>query len=62
MRDAEINYDSNLRLQYMAGLALNIQREGSIYSDMLTYRRFPSGLFSGSEDTLRALRATVNSQ
>jgi spermidine synthase len=59
LRDAEINYDSNLRLQYMAGLALNVQREGSIYSDMLTYRHFPAGLFTGSEDTLRALRATV---
>jgi spermidine synthase len=62
LRDAEINYDSNLRLQYMAGLALNVQREGSIYSDMLTYRRFPGGLFTGSEDTLRALRGTVASQ
>ena len=26
LRDAEINYDSNLRLQYMAGLALNVQQ------------------------------------
>ena len=60
LRDAEINYDSNLRLQYMAGLALNVQREGSIYADMLTYRRFPAGMFNGSDDTLRVLRTALN--
>ena len=62
LRDAEINYDSNLRLQYMAGLALNVQREGSIYSDMLTYRRYPSTMFAGNDDTLRILRTVLNSQ
>jgi len=63
LRDAEINYDSNLRLQYMAGLALNVSREGSIYSEMLAYRRFPASLFTtGNEETMRALRAAINAQ
>jgi spermidine synthase len=62
LRDAEINYDSNLRLQYVAGLALNVQREGSIYSEMLGYRRFPQGVFTGSEDNLRALYSALNVQ
>jgi len=62
LRDAEINYDSNLRLQYMAGLALNVQREGTIYSEMLSYRRFPDGLFVGSEDTVRTLHSVLNLQ
>ncbi|MBS1858879.1 MAG: fused MFS/spermidine synthase [Acidobacteria bacterium] len=62
LRDAEINYDSNLRLQYMAGLALNVSVENSIYSQMLAYRRFPPGLFVGSDDTLRALRAGIDSR
>src|SRR5439155_18455437 len=60
LRDAEINYDSNLRLQYMAGLALNVSREGSIYNDMLSYRKFPGNLFTGSEDRVRALRSAVD--
>jgi spermidine synthase len=60
LRDAEINYDSNLRLQYIAGMALNVSREGSIYQEMLGYRRFPSNLFTGSEDRLRALRMSLD--
>jgi spermidine synthase len=59
LRDAEINYDSNLRLQYMAGLALNVSREGSIYSDMLGYRRWSPALFTGNDESLRVLRSVV---
>ncbi len=44
---AEINRDGNLRLQYMAGLALNVSKEGTIYNQMLTYRKFPENLFAG---------------
>jgi spermidine synthase len=57
---AEINRDGNLRLQYMAGLALNVSREGAIYSAMLSYRRFPENLFAGSEERLRALGYALN--
>ena len=53
---AEINRDGNLRLQYMAGLALNTSMEATIYSQILSYRRFPMNLFQGSEDKLQALR------
>jgi len=59
LRDAEINYDSNLRLQYMAGLALNVSREGAIYQEMLGYRKFPANLFAGSEDKLQVLRSVI---
>ncbi len=57
---AEINRDGNLRLQYMAGLALNVSKEGAIYSEMLKYRRFPENLFAGSEEKLRALNYALN--
>jgi len=57
---AEINRDGNLRLQYMAGLALNVSREGAIYSEMLTYRKFPENLFAGSDERRRALRYALN--
>ncbi|MGD0773305.1 MAG: fused MFS/spermidine synthase [Candidatus Solibacter sp.] len=57
---AEINRDGNLRLQYMAGLALNVSQEGAIYSQMLTYRKFPDNLFAGSEERIQALRYALN--
>ena len=56
---AEINRDGNLRLQYLAGLALNESRETAIYEQMLTYRKFPDHLFSGSEDRKQALRSAI---
>jgi spermidine synthase len=59
LQGADINRDSNLRLQYVAGWALNVSREGQIYSDMLQYRRFPSNLLVGSEERLRALQAAI---
>ncbi len=56
LTDAVINRDGNLRLQYMAGLALNTNMEGTIYSQMLSYRKFPPNLFQGSPEKLQALR------
>ena len=56
---AEINRDGNLRLQYLAGLALNYSREATIYDQILTYRKFPDRLFTGSEPRMRALRAVL---
>ena len=49
-RGAEINRDSNLRLQYLAGMGLNGGAETVIYSEILKYRRFPAALFGGSEE------------
>ncbi len=56
---AEINRDGNLRLQYLAGLALNVSMEGSIYNDILNYRRFPRNLFVGSDERLQALQYAI---
>jgi spermidine synthase len=52
---AEINEDGNLRLQYLAGMALNTSQEGGIYQQMLSYRRFPADLFTGSEGRIQEL-------
>jgi spermidine synthase len=59
LRDAQINRDRNLRLQYLAGLGLNLYNEGVIYSDMLQHRRWPEGLFDGTPEHLNALQATL---
>jgi spermidine synthase len=59
LNGAEINRDGNLRLQYLAGLALNTSMEGAIYTDILSYRRFPTDIFTGSPDRVQALRYTL---
>jgi spermidine synthase len=56
LNGAEINRDGNLRLQYLAGLAVNASREGIIYDEMLRYRRFPADLLIGSEQDVQTLR------
>ena len=44
---------------YMAGLALNVNSEDAIYSEMLRHRRWPANLFTGTDDTLRKFRARL---
>lgn len=56
---AEINRDSNLRLQYLAGMSLNEYESASIYDQMLKYRRFPENLFVGSSAGIDFLRQTL---
>ena len=59
MHDAVINRDRNLRLQYLAGLGLNLYQSDRIYSDMIAHARYPEGLFTGAESTLAALREAI---
>lgn len=59
LQGAEINRDGNLRLQYLAGLALNVSAETFIYNDMLQYRHFPTNLFKGSEQRMQALSTAM---
>jgi len=59
-RDAMINRDRNLRLQYLAGLGLNLYQSDRIYSDMLVHAKYPDGLFTGSPQTMAALREAIS--
>ena len=61
MADAQINHDRDLRLQYLAGLGLNLYQSDAIYRDILRYKQFPEGLFSGSEATMTQLRNAIAS-
>jgi spermidine synthase len=45
LRDAEINRDRSLRLQYLAGLSLDYRDAYSIYGAIVGYRRYPSDVF-----------------
>jgi spermidine synthase len=56
LKDAVLNRDRNLRLQYLAGLGLNLSQGMFIYDDVLSRRRYPRGLYLGSPKTLEALR------
>jgi spermidine synthase len=60
LANAEINRDSNLRLQYLAGMSLNEYENASIYDEMLKYRRFPENLFVGSPALRDVLRQALN--
>ncbi|MEA3246024.1 MAG: fused MFS/spermidine synthase [Gemmatimonadota bacterium] len=60
MADAQINHDSNLRLQFLAGESLNHYDQGPIYADMIRYRRYPEGLFQGSPERLARIRASAS--
>jgi len=59
LKDANINRDRNLRLQYLAGLGLNLYESGPIYSEILRYRKFPDDLFIGQPKTIDALRTGI---
>jgi spermidine synthase len=59
LKDANINRDRNLRLQYLAGLGLNLYESGPIYSEILRYRKFPEDMFVGSPQTIAALRTGI---
>jgi spermidine synthase len=62
LRDAQINTDSNLKLQYLAGLGLNLYQSDAIYKAMSREARYPEELFAGAPDTLEALKARITSQ
>jgi len=59
LADAQINHDWNLRLQFLAGMGLNLYQSGPIYANMIAATRFPDNIFTGSPASLQALRDAV---
>ncbi len=60
LKDASINRDRNLRLQFLAGMGLNLYQSDVIYSGMLVYaRHVPDDLFVASPTTMQALREAI---
>jgi spermidine synthase len=61
LRDATLNRDKNLRLQYLAGLGLNLYQADVIYADMLKHvNKLPDDLFIASDATKATLFAAIN--
>jgi spermidine synthase len=59
LSDAIINTDRNLKLQYLAGLGLNLYQSDSIYQAMKRDAKYPEGLFEGSPEMLMQLRSKL---
>jgi spermidine synthase len=59
LKDAAINRDRNLRMQYLAGVGLNLDDSAAIYSSILAYRRFPDDLFVSAKGQVDLLRQAL---
>jgi spermidine synthase len=59
VQGAELNRDLDLRLQYLAGWGINSTIEDDIFQEMLSYRRPPENLFSGSPLLKNSLMALL---
>ena len=59
LKDADINRDSNLRLQYLAGLENNQYQADTIYRQILAYRRAPEPHITADPAMMQALRARL---
>lgn len=59
LRNAQINRDRNLRLQYLAGMGLNQYLAPAIYQEILQHASFPANIFTGSPARLRSLQTAI---
>jgi spermidine synthase len=59
MKGAQINTDRNLRLQYLAGMALNSYIGTEILNGILKYYKYPDEIFAGSADRLQTMRQAL---
>jgi spermidine synthase len=55
LKDAQINSDRNLRLQYLAGMGATQNQEESIFNEMLKHRTYPEQLFYTTPESRQAL-------
>lgn len=56
---APLNRDRDLRLQYLAGWGINSRIEDYLYTRIMSYRRPPRGLFTGSRELLENLHRAL---
>jgi spermidine synthase len=60
LEDAQINRERNLRLQYLAGLSLDLRKHQEIYRTIVQYRSYPDHIFTAPEWMERRLRGAWN--
>jgi spermidine synthase len=61
LNGAAVNTDRDLRLQYLAGLSLNVSDKYRIHDELTAAHRLPDGLFVGSDSNLAELRNAIES-
>jgi spermidine synthase len=59
LNGAQINTDRNLRLQYLAGMWVNLYVQDDILNGILKHYAFPDDVFTGSDVQIRSLRRTL---
>jgi spermidine synthase len=60
LEDAQINRERNLRLQYLAGLSLDLREHQEIYRTIVQYRSYPDHIFTAPEWMERRLKGVWN--
>jgi spermidine synthase len=56
LEDAQINRERNLRLQYLAGLSIDVRNHQEIYRTIVEYRGYPDHIFTAPEWMERRLK------
>lgn len=59
MKNAQINRDRNLRLQYLAGMSFNSYIGTQILQSILQYYKFPEHVFVGSRESIWMLKQAL---
>jgi spermidine synthase len=60
LANAQINRDRNLRLQYLAGLGLNVDLGGPIYDEIISHAKIPAPIFTGTPDRVDTLNEILS--
>lgn len=58
---AEINRDRDLRLQYLAGWGINSNLEDVLYRQIMSYRKPPANIITGSPERIQSLIIALGS-
>jgi spermidine synthase len=61
-KNAQINHDKNLRLQYLAGMYFNSFLSTKILQSILSYYTFPENTFKGSSQRMTVLKEVLMEQ
>jgi spermidine synthase len=61
LKHAAITTDRDLRLQYLAGMGVNVMMQDAILAELRQARRLPEGLFVGSATNVAELRSAIES-
>jgi spermidine synthase len=59
LSETPVNTDFSLKLEYISGLAFNLQVTDAIYAAMVRSRTYPAGLFVATPDVDRQLRERI---